>query len=109
MTYAVRAYDAASRAMHEVERKIANLTRWHHPSPDSVDGRILASLIAKREREAPILIGLKAEANKAAPARNVARFGTDIKFKPREWQPTGTVTIEDVAGPIPACLQRVPA
>ncbi|WP_031337123.1 hypothetical protein, partial [Rhodopseudomonas sp. B29] len=64
----VRAYEAAARDMHNTERRIASMTQWETPSPDSINGRILASLIIKRDRDAPHLAALKAEADRVAPA-----------------------------------------
>ena len=104
-----RAYDRAARDMHDTERQIANYLRYERPSPDTVSGRILASLEAKRDRNMPALIELK-KAYDAARPQPGAGFGSTIRFKAQEWHPVGTVTpADDIIPDLPACLRRAPA
>ncbi|MDB5656664.1 MAG: hypothetical protein JWQ94_4277 [Tardiphaga sp.] len=107
MTPAQLAYDNAARVMHDTERRIASMTQWGRPSPDSVNGRILVSLEARRNREAAPLVELKIAAETSAPPRAATRIADDIRFKAREWQPAGSITFDDCIGDIPACLRRV--
>ncbi|WIG52517.1 MAG: hypothetical protein OJF48_003436 [Afipia sp.] len=104
-----RAYDRAARDMHQVEREIANYLRYERPSPDSVSGRILASLEAKRDRNMPALIELK-KAYDAARPKPGAGYGSTIRFKAQEWHPAGTLTpAHNIIPELPAFLRRAPA
>lgn len=105
ITDAERAYDRAARDMHQTEREIANYLRYERPSPDSVSGRILASLEAKRDRNMPTLIALKQAADAVRPKPGTA-YGSSIKFKTFDWQPVGTARPIDCIPPLPEFLRR---
>jgi hypothetical protein len=102
---ALETYLAAARDLVDVERKIANLTRWKQPAEGSINARVLASLKAKRARDIATVADLKLKAQ-ASSEKLRDRFGDRIDFKAPTWQPIGSVAIEDVAGPMPDFLRR---
>lgn len=106
MTLEQIAYDKAARAMHDILRRIASMTQWGRPSPDSINGRILVSLETRRDRDTAALDQLRRAAEASAPSRMLMRYADDIRFKRREWQPAGSVSFDDCIGDIPPCLRR---
>ncbi len=91
------------------ETRIASLTFWERPSPDSVNGQVLAGLEAKRDRIAPRIIEL-AGILPAKPSALDVRSSDAIRFKGHDWQPVGTHFIDHSTIPdLPACLRRARA
>ena len=105
MTTAREIYTKAALALHGIERKIANLTRWSRPEPDSVSGRVLAALEARRDHDTAALIPLKIAVDAEAPVA-AARYGGHIAFKSFAWVPLGTATVPD-CDDIPTFLRQV--
>lgn len=88
------------------ETRIASLTFWERPSPDSINGQVLAGLEAKRDRIAPRIIELAAMLP-PQPSRLDARASSSIRFKGHDWQPVGTHFIDHTIIPdMPAFLRR---
>lgn len=91
------------------ETRIASLTFWERPSPDSINGKVLAGLEAKRDRIAPRIIEL-ADLLPAKPSQLDVRDSASIRFKGHDWQPVGTHFIDHTIIPdLPACLRRTAA
>lgn len=97
----IAAPDTYQNELYETERRIANMTRWEQPKPNSVSARILVTLIAKRDR-------LKAEPPLPMPAlaRDTRRWAP-AQGKPVEpaWFPIGTLT-HGAGEAIPDFLKR---
>lgn len=93
--------EQAWRECFRLDQRITNIKRWGDPEPGSINETVLAALIAKRDRLAPI-------AAQYDPVRCEIdrRAAPPILFKKFEWTPTGTLAIEDVIGDMPAFLRR---
>ncbi len=107
MSDALQKEHAALVEQHRAaETRIASLTFWDRPSPDSVNGQVLAGLEAKRDRLAPRIIEL-AGLLPAKPSRLDMRTSDAIKLKGHDWQPIGTHIIDHTIIPeLPAFLRR---
>lgn len=100
----LRAYERAAGEVADLDRRIANMTRWGQPKADSVNATILPSLIAKRDRLLPIVADLKARAPAIRPRNfDVAQ---PIAFKSFSWGPIGSAKIDDCIPDLPPALRR---
>jgi hypothetical protein len=99
------AHAALERSLHDTTRNYNNRTRWNVPGkPFEAD--IVASLKAKIDRDTIALAALAATLP-PAPNRLDHRPSGEITFKPRTWQPAGSIAFNsDRLGDVPACLQR---
>ena len=97
--------EQAWRECFRLDQRITNITRWGDPEPGSINETVLAALIAKRDRLAPIAARYSPEL-----AERDRRVAAPIAFKKLEWMPIGTVAFDDRIVPdLPDVLRRQPA